>query len=771
MALSWNFKKTFTGNSNYWVEAIATATQSVANNESIITLKTYFNSNSSWSLYGNGIKLATTIDGKTSNTTHNISSAGGKKILLNTRTITLAHKADGTRTFNTQIVLDASMITISGKKLGKADTGSKSSVLNTIPRKSTLSSSKSLTATNDYSCTITRGSSSFTHTLTFKDGSTVLKTVTGIGASKTITFSETERINMLKLVDGVGAKTITAELITYNGSTQMGANNYSINLLEPSRSTLSIPTSIALGGGVNISIKAYSSRFKHTIQYNINGKTGTILSAVGSGTHVYDLSNLTDILYSSYPNSITATTSFTLTTTLGGYTRKNTVSKSFTTLLNQKPPTFPSGAVTYKDMGSSTVAITGNNQYIISGKSQLQVNLTKIATAYNSASIKEYSCSIGGVRKVSTSNNIQDFNMGVVTVKSGDNISITATDTRGLSTTINIPCAVLKYNTPNIIFSAERVSNFESLTKITILCDYSPLLVGGTSKNKVTSLSFRYKKQDTSSYSGYVNLPLTQVNSTQVRGSQTIELDNNFAFDIEGKAVDTMGGTTVVTGRVSQGIPLIFIDTVKNSVGFGGFPQANDSAHFDMKIYAKQGVESNGNITSPKIITQGVESNGNITSPKIITPTFALGGSNLITRKLANGATIIVDSSTNTIIDYLGDRTLWTGALPMSSTESVKLPISLQDCPHGIILYWSARESGETKNHQFNQIQVDKTFTTIFGEGRGMCMLVALGYANGELRNRFQKYVYIHNDQLTGHASNIIDEKISGQVLRAVVVY
>lgn len=832
MALSGTLKKTFSGNSNYYIKGVWSATQNIANNTSTITLKTYFGSNSTYSLYGSGLKLTTWVDSKSANTSHNVSTSGGKEILLNTRTMTITHSADGTRKFNLHLIMDASMISISGRSLGKADTGNTTQTLNTIPRKSTLSSSKSFTATNDYSCTVSRPSSSFTHTLTFKNGATVLKSVSGIGASATIVFTEAERIEMLKLVDGRRETSITAELTTYNGSSNIGTNSYTIRLFEPARSTLNIPVTVNIGDSMSVNIGAYSTRFRHDIIYNINGQTGYIFSNTASGDYNYNFTALNNLLYSNFPNSINGATTFTLITKLGNYQRVNTESRAFTTPLNQKAPTFPDSPVSYLDTNSSSVAITGDNQFIISNKSTLQVNLNKLATAYNYATIREYTVMIGGVRKTSTSNTTQVFNLGQVNAKTGDTITITATDSRGLSNSINIPCKIIEYNNPSVTLSGERVSNFETLTKISILCDYSPLIVNGQAKNSISYLQIRYKKVDETAWSGYINLKVEPINSKQVRGTTKIELDNNFAYHVEGYAGDTTGGSVGKWITIQRGIPLMFIDTKKNSIGIGDFPQWGqtfesymptatrqeiimdfDTKDMNKNIHTWYNAKNNTLFTEPsgatgettwsmgdiKISPKSIGTNGNIWSGGNITGNsidavndinagrHVISGGNVAskgtvgiaygtdrvqwinTAKLANGA-IVTKIGTETVA-YNGNKVLWNGADPMGAGAVVWLPIKITECPTGICLVWSAYTASTARDYHFTMTYFPKAFIYAYGEGRGVNQIIAAGYGSNDPSNQIHKYIYFHDNRLEGNSSNTSDTKQQSLILRGVIVY
>ena len=136
------------------------ASQSTANNTSTITAEMYWESLDS---YGN-VNSSDTKDGAIiiDGTTYTFSGRGiadlyaGQKRRLATKSKTVTHAADGDRSFTIDGYFDAE-VTLEGTYRGRISLTGKSFDLRTIPRKSSLSSSSSLTAGSDRTISISRG--------------------------------------------------------------------------------------------------------------------------------------------------------------------------------------------------------------------------------------------------------------------------------------------------------------------------------------------------------------------------------------------------------------------------------------------------------------------------------------------------------------------------------------------------------------------------------------------------------------------------------------
>ena len=190
-------------------------------NRTLVGLKLYlvapgtvnFSATKSGVLQGNAFSYA---DGMT----------GTGEKLLSTRNVWVSHNSDGTKT----VTLSASFniaITYSGTYLSSL-TVSGPAVLDTIPRASTLDSfsfpnSLRISTATSFSLKITRASSSFTHDIQLRDGSTVLQSWNGQGVPTSLTISSSVVNTLLSRMSTVTSKTLTLRVQTKLGSANVGS--------------------------------------------------------------------------------------------------------------------------------------------------------------------------------------------------------------------------------------------------------------------------------------------------------------------------------------------------------------------------------------------------------------------------------------------------------------------------------------------------------------------------------------------------------------------
>ena len=219
---------------------------------------------------------------------------------------------------------------------------------------------------------------------------------------------------------------------------------------------------------------------------------------------------------------------------------------------------------TYRDKNAATVAITGNNQYLIQNNSTLEATISSgnKATARKSATMVKYNLAISNLTSdinYANTDIVKDF--GTLGVNSDTSLTIKAIDSRGNSETVTKTVKVLPYQPPVVSASAKRVNNFETQTQIKIEGDISRLTVENTDKNTVNAtngVQWRYKKVGTTTWSAWANVASTTSNGKVTTAPFNFNLDRNFAWDIEYKIVDRLK-TTVFAEVLSVGIPIFRI--------------------------------------------------------------------------------------------------------------------------------------------------------------------------------------------------------------------
>jgi hypothetical protein len=160
---------------------------------------------------------------------------------------TVTHDADGTKNASFAFSFNFSGITFSGSALGKVS-GSGTASLTTIPRASSISV-PSFTMGAAGTITISRASSSFTHTLTYKFGSASGNIVTKTDGTSVSWTPDTE--TLAKQIPNATSGTGTITCTTYSGSTEIGTSTATFKATVPSDvvpSVTSITTSEATSG-------------------------------------------------------------------------------------------------------------------------------------------------------------------------------------------------------------------------------------------------------------------------------------------------------------------------------------------------------------------------------------------------------------------------------------------------------------------------------------------------------------------------------------------
>ena len=202
--------------------AWSVGSQSVANNTSSVTVKVQLvSTGSSYTINSSASKSGSvTINGTKYTFSFTASLSGNQTKTLYTKTVTVAHNANGTKTCSFSATCGIN-VTLSGTYYGNV-TASGTGTFDTIARASTISSvtsSVSVNGTNEVTVAITRAASSFTHTVVFSFG-TYSKTTTGVGTSTSYAIPTSWLNAIPKATSGTAKVTVT----TYSGSTKIGSS-------------------------------------------------------------------------------------------------------------------------------------------------------------------------------------------------------------------------------------------------------------------------------------------------------------------------------------------------------------------------------------------------------------------------------------------------------------------------------------------------------------------------------------------------------------------
>lgn len=313
-----------------------------------------------------------------------------------------------------------------------------------------------------------------------------------------------------------------------------------------------------IGSATTISISRASSSFTHVLYYSFGNISKKVIAYAVATSYEWTIPTE---LYAQIPNSKSGTGAITCET-YNGSTLVGTSTCSFTASVTNSNPT--TGTFTYKDNNSTTTAITENNQRIIRSNSNLLFTLGS-ATAKNSSTISKYEVTFNGVTKSRTSAGDLDF--GKINLSSNATATLKVTDSRGFTASKDITIIVDDWVLPTALITLNRKNNFYSESYLKVDGSYSSL----NSKNTMT-IQYQYKKVSEANYS-----TLTTISDNV---QTTLELDNNYQWNIKVLVKDKIG-TTTYNLVLDRGIPIIYFDRLNSNVGINCFPDGNYKLDID----------------------------------------------------------------------------------------------------------------------------------------------------------------------------------------------
>lgn len=540
-----------------WLVFSWSASQSTANNQSTISWTLKGAGNSGYLLTG---PITVVIDGATVySSSARIELRDGTVVASGSKVLT--HTTTGSRSFSASV--SAAIYTFA-----VSSTGSGSWDLKDIPRASTPSCASSAKMKGSLTISTNRASSSFTHTLSYKFGTSTGTIATDIGASYTWTIPD-----LAAYCNDETSGTMTITCVTYNGSTNIGSKTCTLTLNVPDASTHAFTngnSKVVIGSNNAITTTAGSSNFTHTITYSFNGATGTIVTKGKSGF----------VWYTSYDlaKKIPSATSGTGRLTCITYNGTATVGTTYVDFT----ASVPNNTTTQPEVTAMALVPTGSLPSAFAGlyvQSKTGVKATFTASSEYST-IKSYKITVGG--KTYTGNPATSN----ILMSSGElKVVGVVTDARGYTTTVEATITVLPYSVPKVIpgdgltdIICERCTSdgtySDSGTYLHIKAQrsYSKVDDSGTQKN-FCKLTYIYKATggafssevtliaadaDEDSIDIIINDIVTSIKTSfvvQLIVTDTIESRNPYTFDIPTASKDfhlREGGNGAAFGKYAE---------------------------------------------------------------------------------------------------------------------------------------------------------------------------------------------------------------------------
>lgn len=602
MALSGKIQKSWGPSSHYTLECDWSATQSITGNTSTITAQMKLYSDSGWSIYSSATKSGNISVNGTNKaiSSSGVNTGGGAWINLGAaQTFTVTHNSDGTGSFT----LDGDFafnVTISGTYYGDIALTASTFTLDTIPRATTLSSPNptNWTAGNNITFNLNRNSSGFSETvkLEVQDKSnssawTTVNTLTGQGSSATFSFTTAQNTIIFKALNGTTSTASRLTITTYSGAGSTGslvgsAQSYTGTVSAPAVATASAPY-FNIGDTVTITLSGTKSGYTYKLQWVWPSYSPIIATGISASSYSWNTSSADSTaggtyasnMYTKIPTATYSHGNLVCTTYYNGYqVNVPTTSSNVYAYVVNSNPTFGTG-YSYADTNPNVTTKTNNNQIIVQNLSTLTVTLptTAKASALNSATMSYYVATINGVSVQQNYSGTASvvFNMGVVNATTNQTLSVKAVDSRGFSTTTSIPVTVMSYSPPVVNTTSKRDDGFSNPSTVTLSGTYSPLVIGGITKNPLKTVKYQYKKTSDSSYGTPVNFSYSTNNTSYTASNAVINspdgLDSTASWNVQVIVEDQFNSITK-TNVVGTGVPIVFIDDVLKSVGIGKFP-------------------------------------------------------------------------------------------------------------------------------------------------------------------------------------------------------
>nr|DAT67291.1 MAG TPA: protein of unknown function DUF859 [Caudoviricetes sp.] len=313
-----------------------------------------------------------------------------------------------------------------------------------------------------------------------------------------------------------------------------------------------------IGDTIVVHMNRKSTVFTHTVVLKLGSYSYTIGTGVTDNITL-DTDRIASNLYAQMPNSNSMTGEIAVTT----YSGSTVIGTSSCAIIAHVVNSNPTLDTSYEDSNSATVAITGDNQYIIRNNSTLKISVSN-AQALNSATLKTLTAVVNGNAYTGTlKGSTGVINVGVVNVSYDTEVTVKIVDSRGNVGQKKITVLVYDWSLPSAIIKLNRKSNYYSESVLNVNANYAS--IGG--KNTVT-IRYRTKKVSDSSYGSYATIQ----NNTDTN----FTADNEYEWNVQVEVSDRIGKTTYNL-ILPKGIPVTYVDIKKYSFGVNCFPKHDKS--------------------------------------------------------------------------------------------------------------------------------------------------------------------------------------------------
>ena len=764
------------------------ASQNIAGNYSDVSIWLYLQSMDAYgAMYASAVGQAqVTANGlkQTENATSQL-NAYQKKLLL-AKVWRVNHDADGNKSFTITGSYFVN-VTFAGVYYGTITIPAFAVYLDRIPRKSSLNPVPDLNIPNKLSVNITRQSSSFNHNLTVwvanrtnptldNDSHWVyLNSIENVGTSGTFTFSVANFTEMFKRM-GTSTEWVGKVKLWTNGLSESVPSQQRTFRIKPPMNAQASGGKLKVKAGekITVSLSNFQSdgNFKYTGVFNYRGVSIPVATNVHANSMTLTLTqaNVDSILKES-PDDAGTWGQVRVTSYYNGVQYRTPWTGQHIDCTIPKEDYLPviNGTPTYTDLSAEATNVTGSNQVALQSKSNIRVTIpANFATGQGFSTIKTVQASLGGATKTANYN-ASGFNIDIGAPNEGtaSSLVVTVLDGRGFSTSWTKTVQVYPYSNPDVNYTIARRNNFEVDTELAVSSSWAPVTIGGVNKNAITSVTYATKRSGTSTWGEETPVTFSTDGAKVIVPTTVVQLPNEYSWNFRLTIKDKFGSFSK-EANISAGKPIMFIDAVRESVGFGNLTGTGENRNLNgvIEIEAeryhttgKTGIQMNNSdisgLNGIYFSNDVMDNNGEglhfIKSGKEVNSSNKKDYDYMYMRDggfyVNHDGTPIFKVTDNGRMYYPATM-LWSGGWFMSQTQTITPSKPLSECRNGWVLLWSKYYNGTSEDTDWGETYISKTFqTTASGK---LYRTVNIGF-QGKV---YSKLLYVTDTQITGHERN-----------------
>lgn len=778
------------------------ASQNIAGNYSDVSIWLYLQSmDAHGAMYASAVGQAqVTANGlrQTENATSQL-NAYQKKLLL-AKVWRVNHDADGNKSFTITGSYFVN-VTFAGVYYGTITIPAFAVYLDRIPRKSSLNPVPDLNIPNKLSVNITRQSSSFNHnltvwvanranpTLTNDDHWVYLNSIENVGTSGTFNFSVANFTEMFKRM-GTNTEWVGKVKLWTNGLNESEPSQQRTFRIKPPMNAQASGGNLKVKAGekitVNLSNYQSDGNFKYTGVFDYRGVSIPVATNVHANSMTLTLTqaNVDSILKES-PDDAGTWGQIRVTSYYNGVQYRTPWTGQHIDCTIPKEDYLPviNGTPTYTDLSAEATNVTGSNQIALQSKSNIRVTIpANFATGQGYSTIKTVQASLGGATRTANYN-ASGFNIDIGAPNEGtaSSLVVTVLDGRGFSTSWTKTVQVYPYSNPDVNYTVARRNNFEVDTELTVSSSWSPVTISGVNKNAITAVTYATKRAGTDTWGSETPVTFSTDGTKVIVPTTVVQIPNEYSWNFRLTIKDKFGSFTK-EANIPSGKPIMFIDAVRESVGFGTLTGTGESRNLNgvIEIEAnryhstgKTGIQMNNSdisglngifFSNDKMDGDGEGLHFIKSGKDINSPNQGQDYDRVYMRD--NGFYVNHDGTpifkvTDNGRMYYPANTLWSGGWFMGANHVVTPSKPLSECRNGWVLMWVKYMNNTASWNDMVQTYIGKDMVTTSSTS-GVRLLFG-GYGDVVAH----KYLYVTDTQIKGNDNNWKSENFANRAVLA----